>query len=79
MTDQEAIAEICALVAPHTPRELCTTVEAVAWLVERHKAAHEALLQLEEIRTDKLAAMNLHVYSTAISAARVALYRSQND
>lgn len=64
------VTEICCAISPHTPRELCTTLEAVEWLVERHKAATAAMLKLEEIRTDKLAQAGFSEEPTAISEAR---------
>jgi hypothetical protein len=70
---EHALTEICVMTAPHTPRELCTTAEAVEWLVDRHKAANAALHKLEEIRTEKLAAKGLTVEASAVSAARVIL------
>ena len=64
------VTEICCAISPHTPRELCTTLEAVEWLVDRHKAATAAMLKLEEIRTDKLAQAGFSEEPTAISEAR---------
>ena len=67
------MVKICAAITGHTPRELCTTAEAVEWLVGRHKAATAALYKLEEIRTEKLAVKGLAAEASAVSAARVIL------
>ena len=64
------VTEICCVISPHTPRELCTTLEAVEWLVDRHKASTAALSKLEEICTDKLAQAGFSVEPTAICKAR---------
>lgn len=48
------------------------------WMADFHEIdadLREAVLNLEEIRTELLSAKRLHVYATAISAARVALDR----
>lgn len=71
------VTEICCAISPHTPRELCTTLEAVEWLVDRHKAATAANLKLDEIRTEKLAAKGLSAEASAVSAARVILRKSK--
>lgn len=60
---------ICALITGHVPKQ-GTTADAVAWLVERHKASTAALMKLEEIRSDKLAANGMGAEATALSAAR---------
>lgn len=70
---RSAMVEICATMTGHCPRELCTTAEAVRWLVDRHKAATAALYKLEEIRTEKLAVNGLPAEASAVSAARVIL------
>ena len=64
------MVKICAMISPHTPRELCTTAEGVAWLVDRLQASEKALRKLEEIRCDKLAAHGQGPEATSISAAR---------
>ena len=73
ITEESEMVKICAMISPHTPRELCTTAEGVAWLVERFHAGQKALRKLEEIRTEKLAACGLTVEASAVSAARVIL------
>lgn len=76
--DVEAMmVKICATITGHCPRELCTTAEAVEWLVDRHKAATAANLKLDEIRTEKLAAKGLSAEASAVSAARVILRKSK--
>lgn len=79
LTNQSEMVKICAMVSPHTPRELCATAEGVAWLVERHKANMAALFKLEEIRTEKLAAKGLTTEASAVSAARVILLKSNRE
>ena len=69
-TAETEMVKICAIISPHTPRELCTTAEGVAWLVDRLQASKKALTTLEEIRCDKLAAHGQGPEATAISAAR---------
>lgn len=73
------MVKICATITGHAPRELCTTAEAVEWLVDRHKAATAALYKLEEIRTDKLAQAGFSEEPTAICAARHLLLKSQRE
>ena len=70
ITAETEMVKICAMISPHTPRELCTTAEGVAWLVDRLQASQKALMKLEEIRCDKLAAHGQGPEATAISAAR---------
>ena len=76
-TNTTEMVKICATVSPHTPSGLCTTAEAVEWLVDRHKEIRPALWHLEEIRTEKLAAKGLTAEASAVSAARVLLQRQR--
>lgn len=71
------LARICARISGHCPDDISTTDEAVGWLVGRHKAAAEAALKLDEIRTEKLAAKGLGAEASAVSAARVILLKSK--
>ena len=73
-----AMSRIGVTITGHCPRELCTTLEAVEWLVDRHKAATEANLKLDEVRTENLAAKGLGAEASAVSAARVILRKSKN-
>jgi len=73
-----AMSRIGVTIMGHCPRELCTTLEAVEWLVERHKAATVANLKLDEVRTENLAAKGLGAEASAVSAARVILRKSKN-
>jgi hypothetical protein len=70
ITAESEMAKICAMISPHTPRDLCTTAEGVAWLVVRLQASEKALRKLEEIRCDRLAARGMGPEATAISASR---------
>jgi hypothetical protein len=73
------LGQIAMMVAPHLPKGFnsCETVDAVAWLIERHKAAIDARSQLEQIRTDEIAEAGKWCAATAISTARVALMKSE--
>lgn len=75
--EKAEMVKICTTITGHCPRQICTTAEAVEWLVDRSKAATAAILKLEEIRTDKLAQAGLRTTPTAISEARNILRKSE--
>jgi cob(I)alamin adenosyltransferase len=77
MTNESEMTKICAIITGHCPRELCTTAEAVQWLVDRHKASTAANLKLDEIRTEKMVSRGLADEASAVSAARVILRKSE--
>lgn len=69
----QMLGEIAMAIADDVPREICLTVDGVRWLRDRYRAGQKALRELEKIRTEKLAARDLHEEATAVSAARVCL------
>jgi len=77
ITSETEMAKICAIITPHTPRDLCTTAEGVQWLADFYIKAKEAMTQLESIRTEKMAVLGLAPEATAVSKARVLLRNTQ--
>lgn len=80
-SNTRALGQIAMIIAPHLPKgfDSCETVDAVTWLIERHKAGVEARLQLEQIRTDEIADAGKWSAATAISTARVILAKSEKQ
>lgn len=78
-SNTRALGQIAMMVTPHLPKgfDSCETVDAVAWLIERHKAGIDARSHLEQIKTDEMAERGMSYSASAVSAARVALMNSE--
>lgn len=77
ITNESEMVRICAIITPHTPKELCTTAEGVEWLVEFYVKAKLAMAELQSIRTEKLVARGLAPEATSVSKARILLRNTQ--
>ena len=73
ITNETEMIRICAIITPHTPRDLCTTAEGVQWLVDFYVKAKLAMAELQSIRTEKMASRGLAHEATSVSKARILL------